>query len=570
MHKHYNDITKTPQARMRDYFNKRLSSLKGELQSFIPHYKELSEFIQPRRGRFFTQDRNKGTKKHSSIINSHASFAHQTARSGMMAGTMSPARPWFDLKTYDPALDEFQPVKEWLFASTTIIRDIFNQSNFYNQAPTLLGEMLLFATGCMSHVDDFNDVARFYTHTAGSYMIGQDERLKVNTMVREFEWSVYQIVRDFGYKNCSVAVQQSWDKGNYDQWYPVVHFVEPNPDYKKNNPLSMFKRFRSVYYEPSEIHAGKGDGKFLSMKGYDDFPAYVPRWDVTGEDIYGTDCPAMTALGDIKGLQVEEKRKAQGIDKQVNPPLQGPASLKNVPVSSLPGGLNIFDVNDKNHKLSSVYDVQIDLSALRADIGAVEERINRAFYVDMFLAISQMQGIQPRNELDLMTRNEERLLMLGPVLERLQGEFHDALIDHTFNQCLRAGILPPAPEELQGRPLRVRYVSTLAMAQRAVATQGIDRIMSYAGNIAGMGWQEVYDKIDADQSVDEYANALGVPPKIVRSDDAVALIRQQRAEEQKAAAQLEAIQSLANSAKMATDAKTGDENVLTDLAGGAS
>lgn len=539
----------------RQYFERRKGALINERQSFITHYKELAEFIQPRRGRFFVQDRNKGERRHQSIINSKATQAHRTARSGMLAGTMSPARPWFSLVTPDDDLNEFKPVKIWLWHVTKIIREIFAQSNFYNMSSVMLGELLLFGTGAMSHVDDFENVARFYTHTAGSYCIGQDDQYRVNTFMREFEWTVGQMVSAFGIENVSEAVKAQYDKGNYDSWYPIVQFVEPNPDQNDRSKLATAKSFRSVYYEP-----GNNDqSKCLSHSGFDEFPVYVPRWDVTGEDIYGTDCPAMTALGDIKGLQIEEKRKAQAIDKMTNPPLKGPSSLRNSPVNSLPGGLTIYDSDGTHEGLTPLYQVNPQIGELRIDIDAVERRIDTAFYVDLFLAISNMEGVQPKNQLELTQRNQERLLMLGPVLERLHNEFLNQLIDRAFNQCLRAGILPPAPEELQGKELKVNYVSSLAMAQRSVATGGIEHLLAFAGSVAALN-PGVLHKIDFDQAVDEMADAIGVPPKIIRSDEEVA---DMRAEEAKKAAQQEQMMMMQQMAATAKDgaaaAKDGAE-----------
>lgn len=511
----------------RDRLDRRLSAMRSERESFISHYKELSEFIQPRRGRFFISDRNKGDRRYGKIINSKATQAHRIARSGMLAGTMSAARPWFGLATPDPDLMEFLPVKEWLSKTELLIRSILNQSNFYNMAPTLLGELLLFGTGAMSHVDDFEDVARFYTHTAGSYFIAQNDKFQVDTFAREFEWTTEQIVSAFGLENCSSTVRNAYDKGNYDSWFPVVHFIEPNRNRNPRSALNKNKAFSSYYYEP-----GNNDrDQFLRESGFDEFPVYVPRWDVTGEDVYGTDCPAMTALGDIKGLQIEEKRKAQAIDKMVNPPLKGPASLRNVPVNALPGGLTIYDTDGSREGLVPVYQVTPQLGDLRADIQAVEQRIDTAFFVDLFLAISTMEGIQPRNQLDLMQRNEERLLQLGPVLERLHGEFLDQLINRVFNQCARAGILPEVPAELAGQSLRVNYISSLAMAQRAVATAGIDRVAAFVGGLAQFN-PSVLDKFDADQAVDEYAKAIGIPPRIIVPDEVVAQRRQERQEQQ--------------------------------------
>ena len=486
-----------PDQNERDYFQKRLGALKNERQSFITHWKDLSEFIQPRKGRFSLSDRNRGVPRHNSIINSKATQALRIATAGMLAGTMSPTRPWFALETIDPDLMEFQPVKIWLRQQEKLLRSIFNQSNFYNMAPTFISELLLFGTAAMSHVDDFDDVARFYTHTAGSYFIAQDDRFIVTTLVREFEMTTNQIVKQFGLDRASTAVRTAFDKGNYDNWYPVVHFIEPNPDANENNPAAQFKPFRSIYYEPNNVNRDI----FLNRSGFDEFPAYVARWNVTGEDVYGTDCPGMTSLGDVKGLQIEEKRKAQGIDKMVNPPLKGPASMRNVPVSSLPGGLTIYDGDRSRELLSPIYQVAPQLQELIADIERVERRIDSAFFVDMFLAISNMEGIQPRNQLDLSQRNEERLLQLGPVLERMHGEFLEKLIDRTFSQSVRAGIVSDAPEEIQDQELEIKFISSLAMAQKTVDIQGIERVAQYVGGLMGAGFPEVGDKFDADQSV---------------------------------------------------------------------
>ena len=544
----------------RDYFQRRLGSLKKERSSFITHWKELSEFIQPRRGRFSTSDRNKGDRRHSSIINSKATQALRIARAGMLAGTMSPSRPWFALETIDPDMMEFQPVKIWLRQQEKLLRAIFNQSNLYNMAPTFISELLLFGTAAMSHVDDFDDVARFYTHTAGSYFIAQNDRFTVDTLVREFEMSTYQLVKQFKLNNVSRTIRNAYDKGNYDNWYPVVHFIEPNPD-RSDSPNARNKPFRSVYYEPGNVNKDR----FLRKSGFDEFPAYVARWDVTGEDVYGTDCPGMTSLGDVKGLQVEEKRKAQGIDKMVNPPLKGPASMKNVPVSSLPGGLTIYDGDKTRESLSPIYMVNPQLQELVADIERVERRIDTAFFVDMFLAISNMEGIQPRNQLDLSQRNEERLLQLGPVLERIHGEFLDKLIDRTFAQSIRAGIVAEAPQEIQGQELQVKFISTLAMAQKAVDVQGIERVAGYVGGLIEAGFQEVGDKFDADQSVDEYATAIGVPPRVIVSDDVVEEIRDERKKQQQIQQAIELTQGVASAAKDLQG--SGDSDISGDTSG---
>lgn len=525
------DFEKAPTKK--DYFVKQMSAMEVERSSFIPHYRELAEFIRPRRGRWHVSDRNRGDKSaYAAIINSKATQAHRTAEAGLFAGVASPSRPWFSTETEDPDLMEFGPVKEYLHHQDRLFRSIFDQSNFYNMLPVLLGELLLFGTGAMSQLDDFEDVARFYTHTAGSYVIGQNDRYEVDRFGRMIQMTTSQIMQKFGERgggannsNISAAVRDAYSKGNYHQWWDVHQFIEPNPEADPSKMEARFKPYRSVYYEPGN----QDKSAFLRESGFDEFPVFVPRWALTGEDIYGTDCPAMTALGDIKGLQIQERRKAQAIDKMVSPPLHGPPTVRNVPVQSIAGGLTIYDGGNENG-LRPIYQVDPRLQELRADMQAVEARIDTAFFVDLFLAITNMEGIQPRNQFELAQRNQERLLQLGPVLERIHGELLDKVIDRLFNQALRANILPEFPEELQGAELKIKYVSSLAQAQRAVATGGIERTAAFVSGLAQTFGPEVLDKFDADQAVDEYATLNGTVPTVIRPDDEVDQVREMRAQ----------------------------------------
>src|ERR1017187_5279213 len=105
----------------RTQFERLRGQLLVERSTFITHWEQISRFILPRRSRFFTTDRDRGNRRNQSIIDSTAGLAFRTLRSGMMAGFTSPSRPWFRLATYDPDMDKFEPVKEWLYLVTDIM-----------------------------------------------------------------------------------------------------------------------------------------------------------------------------------------------------------------------------------------------------------------------------------------------------------------------------------------------------------------------------------------------------------------------------------------------------------------
>ena len=316
--------------------------------------------------------------------------------------------------------------------------------------------------------------------------------------------------------------------------------------------------WRSCYFE-----VGGNPDKFLRESGFKSFPALVPRWAIGGGDIYGNS-PGMEALGDVKQLQHEQLRKAQAIDYKTMPPLQAPTSLKNRDVEKLPGGITFYEANNPQGGIKTMFEVNLDLNHLLMDIQDVRERVRGAFYADLFLMLANATDTR-MTATEVAERHEEKLLMLGPVLERLHNELLDPLIDMTFERMVEAGLVPPPPPELQGMELNVEFVSMLAQAQRAIGTNSVDRFVGNLGSVAQFK-PDVLDKFDADQWADSYSDMLGVDPKLIIANDQVALIRTERAKAQAAQAQAEMLKQQSETTRNLAAAQTGnDTNALMDI-----
>jgi hypothetical protein len=443
---------------------------------------------------------------------------------------MSPALQWFSTLPFNEELLEIADVKQYLHKTQSMMQTILNSGNFYAEAPALVAELMLFGTAAMHHTDDFEDVARFYTHTAGSYVIALDDRNKVSTFAREFEITVEQVMGWFKRENVSQAVRSAWDRGNYEQKVPILHFVDANPDVDKDSKLAVRMPFRSVYLEPGGIESDKH--LLLEESGHEEFPVHVPRWGTTDGDTYGTTCPGMASLGDVRMLQTQERRLQQGVDLNNRPLLQGPPSLKGRPAGSYGDGYVIVG----SEQVKAVHTVDPRVQEMVANIERTERRIEKAFFVDMFMAISTMEGIQPKNQLELSQRNQERLIVLGPVLQNLHRDFLGSMLERLFGQMVRAGILPEAPPELEGQFLKFEFTSTMAMAQRSAVTGNIERLTGFVSSLIAGGFPQAAEKFDSHQAVDDYSNAIGIPPGLVITDDIIAeqqkaLQQQQRVEQ---------------------------------------
>ena len=537
---------------------RRWSALKNERSSWFTHWREISDHLMPRQGRFFVTDRNQGKKRHNSIYDSTGSKALNRLAAGLMAGMTSPARPWFRLAVPDYKLMESAAVKSWLDDTSRLMREIFARSNSYRALHSMYKELGGFGTGANIVVPDFENVIHMHPLTIGEYAIATDYKGYTNTLYREFDMTVAQIVGEFGIENVSKNVKQAYEDRNYEQWITVLHTIEPRKerDLKKRDAKNM--AYMSCYLEA----AGEDDDKVLRESGFKTFPVLAPRWDVSGGDIYGNS-PGMEALGDIKQLQHEQVKKAKAIDYQVEPPLQLPLHMKGQESDLLPGGYSYVDQSTASAGIRSAFEVNLNLQHLLGDIQDVRMRIKETFYEDLFMMIANdtRSNITAR---EIAERHEEKLIMLGPVLERLHNEMLSPLIDITFEKMIEAGIMPTPPQELQGVDLNVEFVSMLAQAQRAVGTGAVDRLLGTIGAMAQFK-PEVVDKLDADQLVDKYSDMLGVDPDLILADDKVAIIRQQRAQQQAAMQQAAMATEMANTAKTLADTSTEDGSALSDI-----
>lgn len=541
-------------------YNKRYNALVSERSTFLSWYQDLSDYHLAHRGRFLA-DRNKekGLARNTKQINNRSRLSVRTLASGMLSGLSSPARPWFRLSSGDNELDDDVAVRQWLFDVQTLMYQVFSASNLYNSLYSVYSELGVFGTACMGVYHDFENVIWCDPYTVGSYVLALNGKNEVDTFYREYDMSVAQLVSRFGIENVSNDVRQRWNTGNTESSVTVIHVIEPNDDRDHLSPLATDKKFRSAYYE--RAGSNRADCKYLRESGFDMFPVMAPRWDVTATDTYATDCPGMTALGDTKALQVGEKRLYQAIDKIATPPLQGPSSLADKFTTAVMRGDEVLWNDSKTDGITSIYqNYRPDLNGIKQVNIDAENRIKESFYVDLFLMLASTDRRQITAR-EVAERHEEKLLMLGPVLERLHTELFNPLIDRTFSILQKANVLPEPPETLVGRDISVEYVSILAQAQRLVNTGGVDRLTQFVADVSQL-WPEARYKVDALQAVDDYANALGTNPAMVKSDRQVEEAMAIDAQQAQAAQAAQMAETAAGVAKQASDTSTQGDNLL--------
>ena len=538
-------------------YHARMKFLEKDRLPVIAMMKEVSTYILPRKG-LYTADgvkpHEKVQEKYKSILNSTSTRSLRLLASGMQGGLTSPQRPWFRIRTQDPEIYEVEEVADWCKQTEDIMYSVFNGSNFYSSVHTLYKDEAGFGQGVLVEEEDPFTVIRFTVCPAGEYCLAANERNEVDTLYRRFYLPARDIVGMFGINRVSQDVRNAVRKeSSYYDYFEIMHIVEPNVgrDPTKIDNLNM--PFKSIWLEY------KKKDKILRESGYEEKPFMAPRWDVEHPEVYG-EGPAFDALGVTKMLQAMEKTSCKAADKQVDPPLRVPSKWHKR-ANLLPGGHNKVDVNDSKDAIGKLYDINFDISQVENKISRYELLLEKLFFMDLFTLITDRPEMTAT---EVMERKEEKLNLLGPVIDNQIHELLDPVMERTFNIMSRRELVPPAPEMLRDAGLKIDYISLLAQAQKQIGLGGMEAYLQVAERMAGFAPESV-DKTDADAFLEDYAERVALSPSITKDQRVVDMIRADRAEKQRMLEQAEMMKGAASDIKSLSQADTGGENALTDI-----
>lgn len=509
------------------------SGLKQERSTWEHLWKDIRDYETPDLGAFEGENAYEGGKRYGRMYDAEAADCADILAAGLLGGVSSPSRPWLKLTTMDLELDKQPDVKEFLADVQNRMLMVFAKSEVYNALHRSYIELGAFGTACsivQAHPERVVDMMNL---TAGEYWLADDPYGRVDTMYRMVKMTAKQMVQKFGIDAVSDDVRTSLKDNPYRR-FDVVHCIKPRQirDVKKRDNRN--KPWASIYWE-------KGRETILGESGYDDFPVLCPRWLTVGGGTYGRG-PGAKALSAAKALQRLAKRLGVLTDYLSDPPIQYPARYAGQLQLFRPGGRIPVTAGDTD-VLRSAWQVQATPEMLLQQIQDAKNQIQRYYHVNIFQMIAANQGTD-RTATEIAALEQEKVMMLGPVLERLHTELLDPLVTNTFSLMVKADLIPEVPQALEGKELNVEYISILAEQQKNSSTNGVLRTIQQIGMLAQLK-QDALDNLDADRAVNIIADANNVPPSMIVNGRQVALIRKQRADAQNAAAQQESALAMA-------------------------
>ena len=485
---------------------KRFNAMEREADTYQASYKSLKTYIYPTRGQFGDSKVERGKMiDHQTLLDDHATDDVKILGSGLSSGTTSKLRPWFRTTLEDKELAKRNDVRQWLDELEKRMYSIIDKSNSYGTFQSIYEELGTFGTGCFIVLEDFEDTIRCRGFTAGEYFLSTDKKGRVNAFARKFYMTVGQMVDQFGIENVSPSVKSQYEQNQIEQYVQVQHMIEVNDKRIPGFVDARNMKYRSVYWE-----RGNKTEQFLAIRGYNIFPVVAPRWEtITTDFVYGYG-PGWYALGDVKQLQKTALDKLVHQEKFHNPPVQEDASVESS--SYIPGGVSKTSGQVPNAGVRAAYQVDLKLESFIEAESKLYNRIDKKFFTNLFL---MLVNIDKKNmtATEIAERQQEKIMMMGPILHLLDEEMHAPYIEILYSIMLENGLVPDPPEDIGGQEIRIQYISILAQAQRAIGITPIERVIGLAANIHA-GFPDApnpSDNLDLDEVIREAAEMEGCP-----------------------------------------------------------
>jgi hypothetical protein len=509
--------------------------LKAQRSEWDSEWQEISEYLIPGRGIYddFSIPRKRKLTS-PKAINQAGRDALRVLASGIQGGLIPSTRPWLEIKWKNKDLNKVTFLKEWIATAQELLNTSFNDTNYYTENSKAITEICAFGNGMVFVNSDIEDVPfSFHMLTSGSYVFATDSLGRLKKLHRVLLDSPQNLVDSYG-DRMSEGVKRIAENREGNRDYKFVMLLESIV--QEDHLDKPYKRYlwevgATAFGTATYSQLSDNKKRPLRVDGFYEFPCMLGRWDVLGNDDFGIG-PGSEALPEIKRLQEVEKASRLATHKELDPPLWAPTYMKGL-LKTLPGSRNYY--RNANDKVESLYQGTYKQESAAILIERIEASIGRKFFNDIFLTAARDPNLSPLKAAEVVMRDGEKLLRLGPVIEGLVPEFFKPQIIRCFNICLRKGVFPEIPPEYHDMigDITIEFTSPLAQAQKLVAAKSIEISLAFIGQASAVE-PSVMDKVDIDAAVDEYFDAHGTPTRILRSPEEVQARRKQREEAQAA------------------------------------
>jgi len=435
----------------------RFDKLKSDRIVWNDLWEDTCTFVTPRRGGIISPH-YKGASRMSKVFSCKAIDANDTFAAGLYGHLCAP--PWFILKPANPNIDATDEQTTWFSVATRILHDELALSNFNLMIFEHFKDLGSIGTGCLFEEEGVESTLNFINLFIVDFVIQEDRRSHVDTLCRTLKYTARQAEQEFGKGQAGPSVTEAAvDPKRQDEIFAFLHLLVPRADTGVKGPVDGKRRpYASVYVSVK-------DEKVVKETGYYEKPFMADRLDKESNEMYGRGI-GIKMLPEIKLLNKMVETTIRAAEKVVDPPLQVPDDGFLSPLRTVPGGIMYYrgGTTDRVDPLETHANIGLglEMEAKR------EAAIDKAFFVDLFQLLAERKNMTAT---EVLERVEEKLVILGPMLGRLQSELFNPLIERSLGILFRSGKLPPPPPGVD--VYSIEYTGKLAMAMRQMEVRAV-------------------------------------------------------------------------------------------------
>jgi hypothetical protein len=517
---------------------KRFGDLESDRGTWESHWSEIADRILPRYSDTFfnsNSEQTKGDKRTEKMYDSTAGLALERFSAAMESMLTPRTQKWHRLVPSDPFLSKDRDVKLWFEQATNLLfkHRYASKANYASQQHEVYMGLGAFGTGIMFVDSHDKGGLRYQATNLKEILFELNHQGIVDTSYRKFTLTARQMIQrvDAGRwdkvpKEVTKAVEKTPEKR-----FEVIHCVRPRSEINPQRSDGKNKEFASIYV----VVQGQ---EVVSEGGFDTFPYQISRY-VTGPgEKYGRS-PAMFVLPSIKVLNEQKKTMLTQGHRAVAPVLLSHDDGILDTFSMAPGSMNPGGVTAEGRPLVHALPVG-NLAAGQELMDMERQVINDGFLVSLFQILVDTPAMTAT---EVLERAREKGALLSPTMGRQQSEALGPMIEREVDVLLKQGLLPPMPDlliEAQGE-FEIQYDSPLSRSQRAEEASGwlrtLEAAIAYANTTQDLS---VLDQFDSDVIYQQLAEINAVPPSWMRGQEAVAQIREGRAQQQQIQQMVEA------------------------------
>lgn len=521
-----------------DQLKLRFSELKSARGTWENHWQEVAEVFQPRHATF-TAEYSPGQKRNFKVYDSEPLLMPDRF-SAAMESLMTPrSQKWHSLSVVsDPDLNDYAPVRQWI---DDVVKTLFRyryraKSGFDGAIKESYGSLALYGTQTL-YVEEGTrqDPLSYRNIFLGETYIDDSFTGIVDTMFRGYDMTARQAAQRWGENNLAPEmIKALGEKSQSTKKFPFLSAVLPDLDAGIVMPNGQTN---------AVFHLDLTHERIVGSGGYYEFPYLVSRFSQAANEIYGRG-PGIFVLQQAKILNAKARTVLRMGEKAVDPPQAAADTSDLYRLDLNAGAVNYGAIDKQGNMLVKPMELGAKVLLGREEMERDQEQIREAFWVTLFQILAENPSMTAT---EVLERAKEKAELIGPAIGKQETELIGPMVEREIAILWRKELLPPPPPEMAGQELEVEYTSPMSRMRRAADGAAIARTLEYATAAASFD-PGAMDRLDLPESVKEMALIQGVPAKLIRSDQQLAAIQEQRAEAEALAQQAQLMESMSKSA----------------------